>query len=83
MVEAPKPSDIPVRAGAKPRLTYRDLRRRSRDLVPERQSRRGIATTARDHGQAEAVRGFEGGMNSGVASGDRRGWATGFGSLSP
>jgi RNA-directed DNA polymerase len=52
---------LPVRAGmeeawagAKPRLTYRDLRRRSRDLVPERQSRRGIATTARDHGQAEA-----------------------------
>src|ERR1700745_1529389 len=41
-------------AGAKPRLTYRDLCRRSRDLVPERQSRRGVAATARDHGQAEA-----------------------------
>src|SRR5712675_1603241 len=43
-----------ARAGAKPRLTYRDLRRRSRDLVSEGQSRRGFATTARDHGQAEA-----------------------------
>jgi len=43
-----------ARAGAKPRLTYRDLRRRSRDPVPEGQSRRGVATTARDHGQAEA-----------------------------
>src|ERR1700692_1169096 len=41
-------------AGAKPRLTYRDLRRRSRDLVSEGQSRRGLATTARDHGQTEA-----------------------------
>src|SRR6267154_6416286 len=43
-----------ARAGAKPRLTYRDLRRRSRDPVSEGQSRRGLATTARDHGQAEA-----------------------------
>src|ERR1700675_2374366 len=43
-----------ARAGAKPRLTYRDLRRRSRDLVPKGQSRRGLAATARDHGQAEA-----------------------------
>src|SRR3977135_3650145 len=43
-----------ARAGAKPRLTYRDLRRRSRDLVSEGHSRRGLATTARDHGQAEA-----------------------------
>src|SRR5208282_3001819 len=43
-----------ARAGAKPRLTYRDLRRRSRDPVPEGQSRRGLATTARDHGQTEA-----------------------------
>src|SRR6266852_3588005 len=43
-----------ARAGAKPRLTYRDLRRRSRDLVSEGQSRRGLATTARDHGQTEA-----------------------------
>jgi hypothetical protein len=32
-----------ARAGAKPRLTYRDLRRRSRDPVPEGQSRRGLA----------------------------------------
>src|SRR6202030_1016082 len=43
-----------ARAGAKLRLTYRDLRRRSRDLVSEGQSRRGLATTARDHGPAEA-----------------------------
>src|SRR5260221_9761902 len=43
-----------ARAGAKPRLTYRDLRRRSRDPVPEGQSRRGLATTARNHGKAEA-----------------------------
>ena len=34
--------------------SHRDLRRRSRDPVQERQSRRGVATTARDHGQAEA-----------------------------
>src|SRR6202158_2703292 len=43
-----------ARAGAKPRLSHRDLRRRSRDPVPEGQSRRSLATTARDHGQAEA-----------------------------
>src|SRR6202011_1571967 len=43
-----------ARAGAKPRLTYRDLCRRPRDPVPEGQSRRGVAATARDHGQAEA-----------------------------
>ena len=34
--------------------SHRDLRRRSRDPVQEGQSRRGLATTARDHGQAEA-----------------------------
>src|SRR6266550_2270200 len=43
-----------ARAGAKPRLSHRDLRRRSRDLVPERQSRRGVAGTAQDYEQAEA-----------------------------
>src|SRR6201982_3959201 len=43
-----------ARAGAKPRLSHRDLRRRSRDLVPERQSRRSLVATARDHGEAEA-----------------------------
>src|SRR5712692_11114993 len=43
-----------ARAGAKPRLTHRDLRRRSRDPVPEGQSRRGDAATARDYGKAEA-----------------------------
>src|SRR5262245_9064125 len=43
-----------ARAGAKPRLSHRDLRRRPRDLVPERQSRRGLVATARDHGKAEA-----------------------------
>src|ERR1700704_1274354 len=43
-----------ARAGGKPRLSYRDLRRRSRDLVPEGQSRRGLAATAGDHGKAEA-----------------------------
>src|ERR1700680_4720757 len=43
-----------ARAGAKPRLSYRDLRRLSRDLVPEGQSRRGLAAIARDHGKAEA-----------------------------
>src|SRR5216684_1692050 len=43
-----------ARAGAKPRLSHRDLCRRPRDPVSEGQSRRGLATTARDHGQAEA-----------------------------
>src|SRR5712664_646896 len=43
-----------ARAGAKPRLSHRDLRRRPRDLVPERQSRRSLAATAQDHEQAEA-----------------------------
>src|SRR5262245_56589738 len=43
-----------ARAGAKPRLSHRDLRRRSRDPGPEGQSRRGLAATARDHGKAEA-----------------------------
>jgi hypothetical protein len=43
-----------ARAGAKPRLLHRDLRRRSRDPVPEGQSRRGLVATARDHGKAEA-----------------------------
>src|SRR6202023_1448490 len=40
-----------ARAGAKPRLSHRDLRRRPRDPVPERQSRRGLVATARDHGK--------------------------------
>src|SRR5437667_12686097 len=43
-----------ARAGAKPRLSHRDLRRRPRDPVPEGQSRRGVAATARDHEKAEA-----------------------------
>src|SRR5467141_2305835 len=43
-----------ARAGAKPRLSHRDLRGRPRDLVPERQSRRGAAETAQDYEQAEA-----------------------------
>src|ERR1700726_3907877 len=43
-----------ARAGAKPRLSHRDLRRRPRDLVPERQSRRGVAESAQDYEQAEA-----------------------------
>src|SRR6478672_12814566 len=43
-----------ARAGAKPRLSYCDLRRRSRDPVPKRQSRRSVAATARDHEKAEA-----------------------------
>ncbi len=36
-----------ARAGAKPRHSHRDLRRRSRDPVQKRQRRRGFATTAR------------------------------------
>src|SRR5262245_7322375 len=43
-----------ARVGAKPRLSDRDLRRRSCDPVPEGQSRRGLAETARDHGKTEA-----------------------------
>src|SRR6516162_746879 len=43
-----------ARAGATPRLSHRDLCRRPRDLVPARQSRRGLVATARDHGKAEA-----------------------------
>src|SRR5499425_1614367 len=43
-----------ARAGAKPRLSHRDLRRRPRDPVPEGQSRRGLAAPARDHGKTEA-----------------------------
>src|SRR6202030_3167547 len=43
-----------ARAGAKPRQSHRDLRRRPRDPVPEGQSRRGLAAPARAHGQAEA-----------------------------
>src|SRR5215475_7979197 len=43
-----------ARARAKPRLSHRDLCRRPRDLVSERQSRRGLATTTQDHEQAEA-----------------------------
>src|SRR5215467_1488006 len=42
-----------ARAGAKRRLSHRDLRRRPRDPVSERQSRKGLAATARDHGKAE------------------------------
>src|SRR6476659_1744202 len=38
-----------ARAGAKPWQSYRDLRRRSSDPVPERQSQRCFAATARDH----------------------------------
>ena len=37
-----------------PWQSHRDLRRRSRDPVQEGQGRRGLATNARDHGQAEA-----------------------------
>ena len=43
-----------VRARANPRLTARDLRRRPRDPVQKGQGRSGLATTAGDHGQAEA-----------------------------
>src|SRR5246500_4895907 len=43
-----------ARAGAKSWLSHRDLCRRPCDLVPERQSRRSLAATARDHGKAEA-----------------------------
>src|SRR5215470_18843322 len=43
-----------ARAGAKPRLSHRDLRGRPRDPVPEGQSRRGSVADARTHGQAEA-----------------------------
>ena len=43
-----------ARVGAKPRLSDRDLRRRPRDPVQEGQGRRGLAKTARAHGQAEA-----------------------------
>src|SRR5580700_9185389 len=43
-----------ARVGAKPRLSHRDLRRRPRDLVPKSQSRRSLASTARDHEKAEA-----------------------------
>ena len=39
---------------ANPRLTARDLRRRPRDPVQKGQGRSGLATTAGDHGQAEA-----------------------------
>src|SRR3977135_2339429 len=37
-------------AGAKSRKSHRDLRRRSRDPVPEGQSRTSFAAPARDHG---------------------------------
>src|ERR1700682_1847788 len=43
-----------AQAGAAPRQSYRDLCRRSCDPVQERQCRRGVATTAQDHEQAEA-----------------------------
>src|ERR1700704_2795306 len=43
-----------AQAGAASRQSYRDLCRRSRDPVQERQCRRGIATIAQDHEQAEA-----------------------------
>src|SRR5215470_1755460 len=45
-----------ARAGAKPRLSHRDLRRRPRDLVPERQSRRSLVATARDLVNEEKTR---------------------------
>src|SRR6516162_4964200 len=43
-----------ARSRAKPRHSHRDLCRRSRDPMPAGQSRRGLVTTARDHGKAEA-----------------------------
>ena len=43
-----------VRVRRNPRLTARDLRRRPRDPVQKGQGRSGLATTAGDHGQAEA-----------------------------
>src|SRR5258708_6252967 len=43
-----------ARVGAEPRLSHRDLRGRPRDLVPEGQSRTGLAAPARTHGQTEA-----------------------------
>src|SRR5450631_3678752 len=43
-----------TRAGAQSWYSDRDLRRRSRDPVQERQGRRGAVPTARDHGQAQA-----------------------------
>src|ERR1700681_4873405 len=54
-IHAPvRPGMEEAQAGAAPRQSYRDLCRRSRDPVQERQCRRGVATTAQDHGQAEA-----------------------------
>jgi hypothetical protein len=38
-----------ARAGAKPRLTYRDLCRRPRDPVPKGQSQSGLATATREN----------------------------------
>src|SRR5450631_2785649 len=43
-----------ARAGEAPWQSHRDLRRRSRDPVQEGQGRRGVAPTARTHGQTEA-----------------------------
>src|ERR1700729_3698103 len=43
-----------VRARANPWHAARDLRRRPRDPVQKGQGRSGLATTAGDHGQAEA-----------------------------
>jgi RNA-directed DNA polymerase len=43
-----------ARAAATSRHAHRDLCRRPGDPVPEGQRRRSVATTARDHGQAEA-----------------------------
>jgi uncharacterized protein (DUF2236 family) len=45
-----------ARAGTKPRLSHRDLRRRPRDLVPERQSRRSLAATAQGYGRRDGTR---------------------------
>src|SRR5258708_9102601 len=43
-----------ARAGAEPRHSHRDLRRRWRDSAQEGQGRSGTATTARGHGKTEA-----------------------------
>src|SRR5882672_7765982 len=68
-----------ARAGAKPRLSHRDLRRRPRDLVPERQSRRSLAATARDHEKAEAH--GQRGENTNLQGAGRRVRLPGFGRM--
>src|SRR5215213_8138806 len=61
LTTAGEPLHAPVRvgmeetwAGAKPRLAHRDLRGRPRDPLQAGQGRRGVATAAGAHGQAEA-----------------------------